>query len=676
MMNLGENKNLWQEFRSGRSERIFAEIVKHYSGMVYATALRGSDGAHGLAEEIMQEVFCNLVKKTGRLPQDLCLGGWLYRHACHLTANRRRSETRRRKRELIAAEMMNNPVSELPPEIVEELDKALCSLPKTSREMLVMRYFEAADYRMIAKQFGLTDEAARKRIARSLEKLRNLFAKRGLGVSSVTLAAGLSAFSTGKVSAAKQVEMVGCAMKIPVSEAGVLLNLSAFIAGALAVSAVAVGVQKVAGSSGPVSSIPRTEFSDRSINAGRGGLRDEQLSQEDLIARIQRLSDGPQQALTRLELRALLTQVPDEEIPAFSELSIVGLSPDACKFCNRYLFGRWFNNDPAVALLAAMRGDFSDRSGLGSFMYRGGAHSWANRDPRAMREWLLKNWTEIEAFGYSDSTGLMAPSLGDSAVSSLMWKEGIGKALESLDTFPSEIQAGLLESLVLARTSNQALNTPVIYRYLKDHPDEKSLWTKFLRSWAEEDPATMLATLDQEPSEERYRNKLLLFGGIHPSGPEVEQADGTITMSTADGVVYASLAERERQVAEAGINAGYSMVEIRQAIDASHKVISSRHSFFEWTDDILEAAELEILRTKLTDFEKSQTPKNSRMDYAAVYHSAIWNSATLPDQPFRQEVCESLFGSFLRLAPDLARDFSKMAPLPNELKEKFQTLAK
>ncbi|MFT7172701.1 MAG: hypothetical protein ACI9NQ_000913, partial [Paracoccaceae bacterium] len=31
MMNLGENKNLWQEFRSGRSERIFAEIVKHYS---------------------------------------------------------------------------------------------------------------------------------------------------------------------------------------------------------------------------------------------------------------------------------------------------------------------------------------------------------------------------------------------------------------------------------------------------------------------------------------------------------------------------------------------------------------------------------------------------------------------------------------------------------------------
>ena len=242
-------------------------------------------------------------------------------------------------------------------------------------------------------------------------------------------------------------------------------------------------------------------------------MRDEQLSQEDLIARIQRLSDGPQQALTTVELRALLTQVPDEEIPAFSELSIAGLSPDACKFCNRYL---------------------------------------------------------------------------------------------------------------------------------KDHPDEKSLWTKFLRSWAEEDPATMLATLDQEPSEERYRNKLLLFGGIHPSGPEVEQADGTITMSTADGVVYASLAERERQVAEAGINAGYSMVEIRQAIDASHKVISSRHSFFEWTDDILEAAELEILRTKLTDFEKSQTPKNSRIDYAAVYHSAIWNSATLPDQPSRQEVCESL----------------------------------
>lgn len=362
--------------------------------MVYATALRCSDGAHGMAEEIMQETFCDLVKKTNHLPSDLCLGGWLHRHACHLTSNRRRSETRRRNRERIAAEMMNDSASELSPEIVAELDEALCSLPKTSREMLVMRYFESADYSRIARQFGLSNEAARKRIARSLEKLRDLFEKRGLGVSSVSLAAGLSAFTTGDVSAAKQVKIVHQAMAAPVGGAGVALNLAALIAGALAVSVVAVGIQKVAGSAAQPAPVPVPQLSTRSMLTTHGNSRGDAESQEDLIGRIQKLSDGPQHALSKIELKALLTQIPDAEIPAFAELAIARLLPETCKSCNQYLFERWMKNDPAYALLVAMRGDFSARSGLGSYLYRGSAHGWAFRDPHAMTEWLLENWVE------------------------------------------------------------------------------------------------------------------------------------------------------------------------------------------------------------------------------------------------------------------------------------------
>ena len=575
---------------------------------------------------------------------------------------------------MMAAEMMSESEPQLPPEVIDHLDEALCSLPKTSREMLVMRYFGSANYQRIAEQFGLSEEAARKRISRSLDKLRDLFAKRGLGVSSVTLAAGLSAFSTGKVSAAKQLEMVSQAMAAPASGAGVVSSLSAFLVGALAVSGVAIGVQKVGISSEQPPIVSSSQLSERSIGAGRENSRKKPRSQEDLIARIQRLIDGPQHALTSVELNALLAQVTDEEIPVFAELAIAGLSADACKSCNRSLFGRWMKRDPALALLVAMRGNFSDRSGLGSFLYRGGAHGWASRDPRVMTEWLLKNWTEIEAFGYSDSTGLMATSMAGSAVSSLMWKEGIENALESLDTFPFEIQAELLGSLVLAKTSNQAQNTPVIYQYFKDHPDEKSLWTKFLRSWAEEDPATMLATLDDEPPEERYRNKLLLFGGIHPTGPEVEQADGTITMSTRDGVVYAPLIEREQQVSEVGIEAGYAIVEVRRAIAGSYKDLYPQYSFFEWNGHTNEPASLESVKAQVQNFATSHAQLNRHQDPADIYHTAIWNAAT-SEQPYRLEVCESLFENFLRLAPEKARDFAKMPHLSSDLKATFQTLA-
>lgn len=59
--------------------------------------------------------------------------------------------------------MMKDDESGLPKEVAEELDEALLSLAGKSREMIVMRFFEGAGYGKVAGQFGLTEEAARKR---------------------------------------------------------------------------------------------------------------------------------------------------------------------------------------------------------------------------------------------------------------------------------------------------------------------------------------------------------------------------------------------------------------------------------------------------------------------------------------------------------------------------------
>ncbi|YCM43563.1 sigma-70 family RNA polymerase sigma factor [Verrucomicrobiaceae bacterium 227] len=678
MMNLTGADNLWPKFRSGRSETVFAEIVKQHSGMVYSTALRCSDGVHEIAEEIMQEVFCDLVGKSKSLPPDLCLGGWLYRHTCHLAANRRRSETRRRKREMIAMEMMNDPSSELPPEVIEKLDEALCSLPKSSREMLVMHFFESSDFRRIAVQFGITDEAARKRISRSLEKLRAFFAKRGVTVSSVTLAAGLSASSAGKVSAARQIELVRQAMTVPVAAGGtgIAAGISAFLVGVLSVSGVAVGIQKWPVSSNPAPAVLVPQTSSRSSPSDRSVGPKISNTKEDLFARLQSLSDGPQHALAIVELRALLAEITVAEIPDFVETSRKRLSPAARKFCNNILCARWIDHEPATNLLNAMRENLGFRSGVGTWLYRTAAGRWADKDPEAMMRWLLVNEDEIKKRRLSGPIGPLFYDFSQSIVDSFLYGPGIEKALESLAAFPAETRTELLQHLTGAKlTGLRASNAPILYQYLKTHSDDESLWTKFLRKWAEKDPEALLATLDGAQAPERFRDKLLLFKGIRPTGPPVEQADGTITMSTRDGKVYASLAERERQVYQAGVEAGFSLEEIQKGIVDAHLGPNSQSSFLksEQEGQLPDRAELEL---RIANLEKSQRDSKRQFGPAESYHTLIWESVGIADEALRREVCESLFSSFLRHDPEQAREFSTMPHLPEDLKESFQSLTK
>lgn len=125
----------------------------------------------------------------------------------------------------------------------------------------------------------------------------------------------------------------------------------------------------------------------------------------------------------------------------------------------------------------------------------------------------------IAGYDYTDSTGEMAPSMAQSAIDGLESKEGIVMALDSLDSFSPEIRTELLRSLALKNFRPIAVDrVNLIYQYLKNHPEEQSVWKSFLRNWAENDPKAMLVVLNQEPPEERYRKKLLLFGGIYPNG--------------------------------------------------------------------------------------------------------------------------------------------------------------
>src|SRR6185295_17494404 len=81
------------------------------------------------------------------------------------------------------------------------LDDAMEKLSERDRVALMLRYFENRPWREVAWSLKVTEDAAQKRVARALEKLRVLFTKRGVTVTDTLIASAVSANSRQAVSA-------------------------------------------------------------------------------------------------------------------------------------------------------------------------------------------------------------------------------------------------------------------------------------------------------------------------------------------------------------------------------------------------------------------------------------------------------------------------------------------
>jgi RNA polymerase sigma factor (sigma-70 family) len=183
-----DDAQLLREYAEG-SERAFGELVERYINLVYSAALRHLEEAP-LAQDVVQTVFTALARKARSLPPDVILGGWLYRHTCFVAAQAARTERRRRARERQALEMnaFNDPPEPDWERLAPYLDQAMQALGTRDRNAVVLRYFEGRNLRHVGAALGVSEEAARKRVTRALEKLRGFFARRGLTLSAAALA--------------------------------------------------------------------------------------------------------------------------------------------------------------------------------------------------------------------------------------------------------------------------------------------------------------------------------------------------------------------------------------------------------------------------------------------------------------------------------------------------------
>jgi RNA polymerase sigma factor (sigma-70 family) len=188
------DSQLLDDYVTRNSETAFQSLVTRYLNLVRSTALRQVPNAP-LAEEVAQAVFILLARKAARLrkTKNLVLGGWLYRTTRFVAARALRGELRRRRREQEAFQMQQiSSTDETWRRIAPVLDEGIEQLGQTDRDAVLLRFFQDEPLQKVGAALGISEEAARKRVSRSIEKLRVFFGRRGFTISTTMLASALA----------------------------------------------------------------------------------------------------------------------------------------------------------------------------------------------------------------------------------------------------------------------------------------------------------------------------------------------------------------------------------------------------------------------------------------------------------------------------------------------------
>lgn len=190
-----DDATLLRDYSENRSEQAFAELVRRHTNLVYSAALRRTGGDVHRAQEIVQFVFNELARKPGPVARHPVLAGWLHTATRNAAINAARAERRRQIYEQQAALAMNEGSDQNAAaweRLRPMLDEVIDGLARDDRDAVLLRYFEERPFAEIGRVLRVSEDAARMRVQRALEKLRASLLKRGFESTTTALGAVLS----------------------------------------------------------------------------------------------------------------------------------------------------------------------------------------------------------------------------------------------------------------------------------------------------------------------------------------------------------------------------------------------------------------------------------------------------------------------------------------------------
>jgi len=229
---MSEDAELLRRYVAERSEAAFADLVRRHVDLVYSTALRLVRGDTHKAEDVTQQVFIEVARQAKRLAGHPALTGWLYTTTRRTVWRLLRSDLRRVARE---QEAMNQIFGESAPsqdweQVGPVLDDAMDELAERDRIAVLLRFFKKKSLREVGEELGLTENAARMRVERALDKLRVRLESKGVRSTSTALALAISGSAVNSAPAGLAASVAGASLAGAAAETGTTLSIIKFMA--------------------------------------------------------------------------------------------------------------------------------------------------------------------------------------------------------------------------------------------------------------------------------------------------------------------------------------------------------------------------------------------------------------------------------------------------------------
>ncbi len=191
---MNDDAALLRRYADEGSQSAFTELVHRHVDLVYGAALRRTNSDPHLAADVAQQVFTALARDARKLSRHTVISAWLHTATRNAALNLMISESRRQAREQTALDPALNSSATGPQweHLRPVIDAAIDELPEADRAAVVLRFLERRAFAQIGAALQVSEDAARMRLERALEKLRAGLARRGITSTAAALGAIVS----------------------------------------------------------------------------------------------------------------------------------------------------------------------------------------------------------------------------------------------------------------------------------------------------------------------------------------------------------------------------------------------------------------------------------------------------------------------------------------------------